>query len=499
MSAPRWSDERIASLRLPKKGKSATPYNLTEGLALRVYPSGVKSFGYVERNAKGNPQFRPFAKHGMTSDVAANVLTVADARIKLLAVKLANATAAPVDPALDANAPPRDADGAPVGGHTFRTALKDWITTKVAIMTIQPERKHRYKQTLTDHFCDQIVPDFAPQTLWGELKVEKFVGGKWEDRYETTLLRVQQREALGGNRRGPCTLAHQTDVFARKFFKYLVKCGYMKPEHKPTKIEGANEPRSIERALSIAEVEKLFAVTSRAAVLANPAINEYDAVMLRLLLITGLRVNSLRLMCRSMRGASARGFWTVPAETLKKTKTQTEAPHDHLIPITPLLAREVARLDDLSGNYDYLFIERYASRKRARGEAVEPLSDSWAKHLCDEHAATLGNTGGNHYTAHAFRRTQSNTMLEFEIPEKVIDLCHARIAQGTAKTYLTAKVRDQVCNAFEQWSMFLTACEHGKGDAYIDDLRDARTADKRAEDLARMARIGLPMDKGAAL
>jgi hypothetical protein len=158
-----------------------------------------------------------------------------------------------------------------------------------------------------------------------------------------------------------------------------------------------------------------------------------------------------------------------------------------VIPVTPLLAKELKRLDKLTGKFDWLFPERWPGCKGA----VRPRSDGWAKHAVSKCAEHLQMDAQNPWTAHALRRTTSHVMQELGIASDIIDKASARVPQGTAKTYLTAEISDQVQLAFETYHDFLEACMHGKGDAFMEDVRRERQHSARAKSAERRKRIGL--------
>lgn len=506
---PRFTDAKLSALRL-KKNAAVKVFNLDDGLRLRVYPSGVKSFGTVQRNAQGNPQFTPFAKFAPISDPAAGVLNLADARIKLLDLKR-HALAVPA-----ATAPPIAtarvySHHAPASGHTFRSAAREWFALKVARRQITDKVKHRYEQTITDHFLNRAIPgqdpNAKPLKLWGDLALAEFTR-QHEKLYVETLLSVQAEADLAGARRArkkKSTLAYVTDMRTRKFFKYLEREEHLSADVLPEALEDVNKGVAESRALSVAELERAFAETSVEAVRANVivernpnkqkqklTINEYDAVAVRLMLLSGGRLNSCRLMRRSMREVPDVGYWTIPNDDMKQTDERKKAPEDLLLPMSSVFRQEVARLDALSGEFDYLFIPRDARSDRAKGLPEKPVSKSWADHLMPNLAKRFGNETDNAYTTHALRRTMSNFLLEMGFHTKIIDRCHGRIDKHTDKTYFAAAtVRDQVFNAFEQWAMFCYACMHRRGNAYLADLRGERIEKQRAIEAARMERIGL--------
>lgn len=472
----RWTDERIAGLPTPKSKK---PTSIGEGLYVMVYPTGSRSFATLTINDNGHPQFKPFAKVRTNKEAnAGSAMTLEQARLYVLEHRVALAT----DRHDELERRVKDKRTL-----TFSDGLEEFLEKKILPRNIGKDRKQRYRHTLTAHLMNRKIPEHT--LTWGALKFADFGGGAWSDRYEQTLRQVEQRAALGGDRRGACTLAHQTDQFAQQFFDYCVKREWMRLEHVPERLKHVNKPRAITRALSVAELEHMFAVTTREAVYGNDTINEFDAVCMRLLAITGIRLDSVRLARRSHRNLQARGFWTFPADDLKQTSAQREEPTDHHIPMTPLFLREIERLEAVSADFDWLFPERYAAARSP--DEVKPRDESWAKHLLGEHAKLLKNEGARKYTAHAFRRTMSNIMQELGVPDHIIDKCAARVPRGTAKTYLTAEVRDQITNAFEQYHDFLHACMLGKGEDYLEDVRAARTADMRKENAARRKRLGI--------
>jgi integrase len=355
---------------------------------------------------------------------------------------------------------------------------------------IGADRKRRYRNTLENTFCKASVPDLD-RLNWGSLRLADFKGKEWIQRYHNTLYAIERAGTMTGDKRGRCTLGNETDQFMQLVFDYAIELEYLAPAHRPKRNKSVRRPRAKTRYLTVAEIEHLLALTTPAAVEASAVMNELDACYLRVLLFTGTRLNSVRLAVRSNMHLRAKDFWTFPSEDLKETKTQREVAYDHHIPLTEPLRRELARLDAIPGvtAVDPFFPERYF-KKRAP-EAVKPVSNSWAKHLLGDLAEALGNDGADAYSGHAFRRTQSNLMRELGVPDHVINLCQARVARDTAKTYLTAELRDQVHNAFDVYHDFLEACTHGKGEEYLQYIRDQRRSGYLKERAARRDAIGL--------
>jgi integrase len=471
-------EQQIAELAArPPKNKSATP--LGAGLYVVTYPSGKQSFARMERNANGHNQARAFAP------VKVNASDPTPGALRLIEAQAWIATHAIASEASQA----RELELATLDKSTltFAELIAQFLDKKIDPRNdMNADRKRRYRNTLENTFCKSTVPDLGGQ--WGKLKVGAFTGGVWIDRYETTLFKIERESIATGSRRGKSTLGHEVDQFMQKVFDYAIRRGVLLPEHRPERNKDVRRPKAITRHLSVAEIERLFTATTPQAVTKAEAMNELDACFMRVLMLTGIRLNSVRLARRSNMHVHAKDFWTFPSDDLKETKAQREAPADHHIPLTDLLQRELARLEEsLPAECDPFFPERY---HRKRDYDAKPRSQSWAKHLLAEFATTLGNTK-QPYTAHAFRRTQSNVMRELGVPDHVIDLCQARVPRDTAKTYLTAELRDQVQNAFDLYHDFLEACMQAKGEEYLQAVRDRRRADYVKERVAIRKHIGM--------
>jgi integrase len=255
-------------------------------------------------------------------------------------------------------------------------------------------------------------------------------------------------------------------------FAFAVSERYLSYEDVPERLEDINKPRVNKRYLSIAEIETLLQVTSVKGVRTIDGINDYDAMLLRLLLLTGCRLKPMRLAQWSDMGNKLKGFWTFPANRNKQTTRAKAAPEDHLVPVTDLLQSELNRLAEVSGDYPVLFPERYAGSR----EAVKVRSEGWAKHVVVDHALQLKNTGEDAYGTHALRRTMNNVMRELEIPDEVIHVCNSRVPKGVDATYLTTKLRPQCIVAYEKYHAFIAACMQGKGDAWMEEV----TKEKRS-------------------
>lgn len=456
--------------KLTSAGKQKRNVTIGGGLYLIVYASGAKSFARMEKNAAGNNQLRPFAPFAPegTEQPAPGAMSLTQAKTWMHEHAIAASNARAAEHHDEARARIE---------ITWSELLTDYIAKKVLPRNdIGADRKQRIQSTLTNHFAKSAVPDVGG--TWGETRVALFASSDWTDRYERTLYAIERRQAAGGDRRGKSTLGHEVDQFMQHAFDYAIGKGYMSSQHRPARNTKVRRPRAVRRYLSIAEIERLLEVTTPAAVYGNDAINDQDACFMRVLLLSGIRQNSARLARRSNMHARDKDFWTFPAEDLKETKVQREVEYEHHIPLTALMRVELARLDELvTPGVDVFFAERYHAQRDVK--EVRPRSRSWAGHLVSEFAGLLGIDTTSEYRSHAFRRTQSNWMRELGVPDHVIDLCQARVEIGTAKTYLTAELRDQVVNAFEIYHAFIDACMQKKGQAFIDAVRTARQAESR--------------------
>lgn len=494
MTYQHWTDEQVADIPTPRK--TAKIYRLTDdGLQVKVQKTGTRSFGYSATNeASGNYQFYPFGQHGHGSDRKPGTLTFAEAYQKLLERKLG---------AIKQRSGPQPPRVFIDPNTTFTQLHADFIANDINTREMTDEHKRRYERTLETYFIRQPIAGGTGK--WGDLRVADFASGDYAAAYVATLMNVQARAAKGGMRLGKCTLAKETDTFARVMFEYACLKKLMTVESIPAKITKLNKPRSIARYLALAEIEGLLRATSVEQIAKNDALratlgtdkasreqaekllDTMGAVFLRLTLATGLRIDSMRLARRSMLDKHSRGMWTIKHSDLKETSAQKEAPTNHYIPITPFIVREINRLDEISGEHDYLFTERWISDP----DKVEPRSVSWASHLVAHHAEALDVESDDPWRAHALRRTMNNWMQELGVPHEVIHKASARMPQGLAKTYLVSEMRDHVVDAFEKFHDLVEACELGKGEDWMADIREERLAARRQENKARRQRVGI--------
>jgi integrase len=494
MRSQHWTDEQVADIPTPRK--SPKIYKLTDdGLYLKVYKTGSRSFGYQATNAAGHYQFYPWGQHAPSDARTPETLTFHEAYEKLLAHKLTLLTqksghALPPKALIDKTT-------------TLGQLAADYFRKDVETRDISTDHKNRIMRTLTNYFLNQPVAEGVGK--WRDVLVVNCARGDVHEQYTHSLMKVQDRAAKGGDRRGKCTLAKECDTFARGLFAFACTRQLLTIESVPPKLKKANAPRNVSRWLPIIEIESLLKATSPQAIANNDArrrnMGEYEltqcddklldtfgAVFLRLTLATGLRIDSMRLARREMLNKHSRGMWTIRHVDLKETAAQKQAPTDHYIPLTPFILRELARLDDLSGEHDFLFTERWIGD----GTQVEPRSKSWASHLVGKHDDELSIDPDDPWRAHALRRSHNDWMQELGVPTEVIHKASARMPQGLAKTYLVSEMRDHVVDAFEKYHDFLDACEHGKGEDWMADIRGERLAARRQVNEARRARLGLP-------
>jgi integrase len=476
------TDADIDKMKLPASKYSM--HTVEGSLRLKVFKTGAKTFGYFARNANDNNQFVVLGQYGHGPNRTPGSLTVAQAADQLHLIKQAN-RAAKAQTKIDQDGAARAPGAADTLGPdtTFFQLFADYDAMSISVREGTDGTRARWRNVIKKHFLSYAIP--KGRGVWGQMRVREFAGASSKVAYTFHLKQLQMQPAKGHSRTGKCTLGGETQRKVYGLLQHAVLHGLLTVNDLPPRLKGLQKERAINRYLSVDEIESLLRATEPSVcdtLNALPLVKgkkqtrmkEYDACYLRMLLLTGGRVNSVRLARRSMRDTVKKGFLTFPAADMKQTVAQKEEPVDHHLPVTKLLARELARVDKSSGAFDYYFPERYAAKRLAKGLKVSPRTADWAKKICKAKRKLLGNVGPKPYTSQALRRTMSNHMRDLEIPNHVIDVAAGRVEKGTDKTYITGDMPDQVFVAFQKYHAFLEACMQGKGELWMNDVKSAR-------------------------
>lgn len=475
---PDWTEERIAAI-VPTKNKKA--HAIALGLFIMVNPGGSRHWCHRVYVGTAQPRYPKLGDFpAMTLMAALDELRRAQQAVQT------QAAAAPE-----------------TGAATLADLKQEFIVKDINRRPIEEERKLRYTRTLDAHWLKRAVADVQPATEWGALRLADTFGSHspkirtaWITRYQDHLLALQDQQARGSDRRSKSTLGAELNQFAQALFTFGAERGYLTRDGiPPMDRRKLNKSRKNNRHLSVSEIEQLFAATTEQAVLDSPAMTELDACFLRLTLISSARCEAMTIAKRAALHHDMRGWWTFPNEDLKASPAQKDNPFDHLVPITPLLAEEIARLQrhlDREGIPSaYWFPEHRAANVHARGETIGPRSDSWSGRLCSEFKHALGNAGANPYTTHALRRTVSHVMQLLGVEKEVREKASGRVAQGLDGTYASGRMIDYVMIAFEKYHAFLFACMRGKGNEYLAAISDANMARARREEAERLTALGI--------
>ena len=181
------------------------------------------------------------------------------------------------------------------------------------------------------------------------------------------------------------------------------------------------------------------------------AVGEPFDAALRLLLVTGCRLNEVGAMRRAELSEDG-ATWTIPGERTKNGRT-------HVVPLPPLARETVASVRRVAGERGFLFTTN----------GKTPVS-GWSK-IKRRLDKEMGNPPP--WRLHDLRRTAVTQMAELGIRPDVIELCVNHVSGhrgGVAGVYNRSELMPERRAALERWSEHLRGLVSGKA-AKVVSLR----------------------------
>jgi len=239
--------------------------------------------------------------------------------------------------------------------------------------------------------------------------------------------------------RGAPVQANRTLSAIRGLFTFACDRGVIDAMHNPTlgltkKSAGGTET-SRDRFLRQSEIKKLWEK------LESPPFEYSMAVVLKVLLLTGLRVNEV-LGARKAEIDYEKRIWSIPVARLKTTKKDKNR-KPHKVMLTGFIIELLRDLEDLSGNSQYLV-------QSPRSRVEKPIVyDSLAQAV----KRNRKHFKMKKWTPHDLRRTVSTHMNEIpEIEPYVVEKILDHKMQGVMAVYNKAEYLEQRKDAMEIWS-----------------------------------------------
>jgi len=389
------TDAKIAKLK-PDASKRLVVYDpAVPGLAIRVQPSGYKSFMYGTRYPRDHGAFRrrELGRVGKMS--------LEDARSKARA--WAKLIAAGVDPRDDEERLARVAQIA--AGNTFTAVAEAYMARR-----LRGQRK-------------------AART---EREIRKELIAVWGPRPITDITRRDVTNLIDAIIDRPTVKRKTSGAYARNIFGHVkllfdwainrdYGLGESSPVDrlKPMDLIGAKKVR-----LRVLDDDELRAVWNASASLGYPF-----GPVIRMLMLTGARLSEVT-------GSSWSEFnfdmatWTIPAARFKMDAI-------HIVPMSDDL---VALLEDVPRwtRGDYLFTTT---------EGLKPVSfQTKVKARLDQRANVEG------WTLHDIRRTVRTRLSELRVPEPIAEMVIGHSKKGLARVYNQHRYIDEMREALAAWA-----------------------------------------------
>lgn len=239
--------------------------------------------------------------------------------------------------------------------------------------------------------------------------------------------------------RGSLVQANRVLSVVKGFFAFACTRGVISDDKNPTigltrKIAGGRES-SRERFLSESEIKTLWEH------LDTPKVNSVLRLAIKILLLTGLRVNEALGALKSEIDYQTR-IWTIPVERLKHKKNDNIKPHK--VMLTDLIIELLHEAESISVNSKYLFQSPHFVN------IEKPMLRSSLTRMVRESLPALGI---DKWTPHDLRRTLSTHMNEIpSINPWVVEKILAHKMQGVMAVYNRAEYLEQRREAMEIWS-----------------------------------------------
>lgn len=347
-------------------------------------------------------------------------VTLADAR------KLATAARKRVNEGTDVAREKQEARADAAAAVTMRELCDEFMRRKVETERRRPEKAR-------DLFDGNIIPALG-----------NLVAREVTDRQIIAMLdRIREGGSLVKRRRketGPApSVANHVLRLLKQVFRYGRSRRYL--DHNPaaeigTDAAGGRE-KARTRALEVGELGTFLQA------LAGAPINEADALALRIILVTCVRVSELVAAKWDEVDADA-GIWSIPAEN-------TKTGQGIAIPLAPQVVGWFRRLHELAGGGEWVL----PTRRNQKGRPTinrETL----------ERSLRRVSHGLPPFVIHDFRRTARTHLAGLGVPRDVAERCLNHKLQGVEAVYNRHDYFEERREALQKWAAMLAVLEQGE-------------------------------------
>jgi integrase len=418
---------------------------IVPGLAVRVLPSGVKSFVLVARfPGSRNPTRRALGAYGE--------LTLERARAK--ARHWLELLAASIDPADELERQQRAQERK--RRTTFGAVAEDYIAREV-IGPNSGKPNHRgpkifnsLRAILIPLFGDRPVTELTADDIMPALEL---IGRIGTDR---ALRQLGIRKKLCRPGRG----AHPSPEQARVLFSTLTRISNWAIDHggyglERNPLDRISKVRRLGSAVQRGHTlndEELIALQLAIERLPDPHRQAYQA-----LLHSGLRLNeSVGARWREFQGDD----WTIPAERMKGKNSGQGQARAHVVPLTPML-RHIFAAVPRGPKGDFVFSAKEGAAPIVTGgSTIKRTLDREMLAVLRQRAKARGEDPTEivlrPWRNHDIRRTCRSTLARLRIDSDTAEAVLAHRRSGMKAIYDVWERRVEKCAALTAWSQFLT-------------------------------------------
>ena len=295
----------------------------------------------------------------------------------------------------------------------------------------------------------------APDAEGALFVLPKGLADRWRDKPITSITsddlhwivdEVRERGVPGLKRHGTRqseAMARQIYAVLRKMFKWLLEKRRIKSNPCTDLVGPKPAGKSRDRFLANSEIVKFWRACDH--------VDEPARQCLRLLLLTGCRLNEIAMLSRGE--VDANGAITIPA-----ARSKNKLPH--IVPLPPVA---VAILKSVKTNGDLYFTGK-SGRPVGPWSRVKKKLDAYMK-------------PDTPFVLHDLRRTTATGMNELGIEPHIVEACFNRISghkAGVAGTYNKAAYAKEKAAALARWSDHVLGLVEGRA-AKVVDIKRRRT------------------------